>query len=95
MRCGREFRCRDPSSASRRGQDMIAYFGKKLAESGHRISPDQIRIMTETSVADSAPRRSTNTGRTSSISTTCSGITAATRPARRQSDGDGYVKSSS
>jgi alkanesulfonate monooxygenase SsuD/methylene tetrahydromethanopterin reductase-like flavin-dependent oxidoreductase (luciferase family) len=35
-------------------QDMIAYFGKKLSESGHRISPDQICMMTEAWVADSA-----------------------------------------
>jgi len=34
-------------------QDMIAYFGKKLSESGHRISPDQICMMTEAWVADS------------------------------------------
>jgi alkanesulfonate monooxygenase SsuD/methylene tetrahydromethanopterin reductase-like flavin-dependent oxidoreductase (luciferase family) len=34
-------------------QDMIAYFGKKLTESGHRISPDQICMMTEAWVADS------------------------------------------
>src|SRR3954469_11295134 len=34
-------------------QDMIAYFGKKLTESGHRISPDRICMMTEAWVADS------------------------------------------
>jgi alkanesulfonate monooxygenase SsuD/methylene tetrahydromethanopterin reductase-like flavin-dependent oxidoreductase (luciferase family) len=33
--------------------DMIAYFGKKLAESGHSINPDQICTMTEAWVADS------------------------------------------
>ena len=32
--------------------DMIAYFGKKLAENGHRINPDQICTMTEAWVAD-------------------------------------------
>jgi alkanesulfonate monooxygenase SsuD/methylene tetrahydromethanopterin reductase-like flavin-dependent oxidoreductase (luciferase family) len=37
-------------------QDMIAYFGKKLAESGHRISPDQICMMTEAWVADSGAK---------------------------------------
>ena len=37
-------------------QDMIAYFSKKLAESGHRISPDQICMMTEAWVADSGAK---------------------------------------
>ena len=37
-------------------QDMIAYFGKKLAESGHCISPDQICMMTEAWVADSGAK---------------------------------------
>ena len=35
---------------------MIAYFGKKLGESGHRISPDQICMMTEAWVADSGAK---------------------------------------
>ena len=35
---------------------MIAYFGKKLSESGHRISPDQICMMTEAWVSDSGAR---------------------------------------
>jgi alkanesulfonate monooxygenase SsuD/methylene tetrahydromethanopterin reductase-like flavin-dependent oxidoreductase (luciferase family) len=37
-------------------QDMIAYFGKKLGESGHRISPDQICMMTEAWVADNGAK---------------------------------------
>ena len=37
-------------------QDMIAYFGKKLSESGHRISPDRICMMTEAWVADSGAK---------------------------------------
>jgi len=37
-------------------QDMIAYFGKKLSENGHRISPDQICMMTEAWVADSGAK---------------------------------------
>ena len=37
-------------------QDMIAYFGKKLGENGHRISPDQICMMTEAWVADSGAK---------------------------------------
>jgi alkanesulfonate monooxygenase SsuD/methylene tetrahydromethanopterin reductase-like flavin-dependent oxidoreductase (luciferase family) len=37
-------------------QDMIAYFGKKLGESGHLISPDQICMMTEAWVADSGAK---------------------------------------
>jgi len=36
--------------------DMIAYFGKKLSEKGHRISPDQICMMTEAWVADSGAK---------------------------------------
>jgi alkanesulfonate monooxygenase SsuD/methylene tetrahydromethanopterin reductase-like flavin-dependent oxidoreductase (luciferase family) len=37
-------------------QDMIAYFGKKLAENGHRIDPNQICMMTEAWVADSGAK---------------------------------------
>ena len=37
-------------------QDMIAYFASKLAEHGHRISPDQICMMTEAWVADSGAK---------------------------------------
>jgi alkanesulfonate monooxygenase SsuD/methylene tetrahydromethanopterin reductase-like flavin-dependent oxidoreductase (luciferase family) len=37
-------------------QDMIAYFGRKLSESGHRISPDRICMMTEAWVADSGAK---------------------------------------
>jgi alkanesulfonate monooxygenase SsuD/methylene tetrahydromethanopterin reductase-like flavin-dependent oxidoreductase (luciferase family) len=33
--------------------DMIAYFGRKLGENGHRIDPNQICMMTEAWVADS------------------------------------------
>jgi alkanesulfonate monooxygenase SsuD/methylene tetrahydromethanopterin reductase-like flavin-dependent oxidoreductase (luciferase family) len=34
-------------------QDMIAYFGRKLAEHGHRIRPDKICMMTDAWVAES------------------------------------------
>jgi alkanesulfonate monooxygenase SsuD/methylene tetrahydromethanopterin reductase-like flavin-dependent oxidoreductase (luciferase family) len=37
-------------------QDMIAYFGKKLSESGHRLSADRICMMTEAWVADSGAK---------------------------------------
>ena len=37
-------------------QDMIAYFGKMLAKSGHRISPDQICMMTDAWVAESGAK---------------------------------------
>ena len=37
-------------------QDMIAYFGKKLSENGHRIDPNQICMMTEAWVAESAAK---------------------------------------
>ena len=37
-------------------QDMIGYFGRKLSESGHRVSPDQICMMTEAWVADSGAK---------------------------------------
>jgi alkanesulfonate monooxygenase SsuD/methylene tetrahydromethanopterin reductase-like flavin-dependent oxidoreductase (luciferase family) len=36
--------------------DMIAYFGRKLGEHGHRINPDQICMMTEAWVADSGAK---------------------------------------
>ena len=37
-------------------QDMVAYFGKKLGESGHRITPDQICMMTDAWVAESGAK---------------------------------------
>ena len=37
-------------------QDMIAYFGKTLAGHGHRISPDQICIMTDAWVAENGAK---------------------------------------
>ena len=37
-------------------RDMVAYFGKKLSESGHCILPDQICMMTEAWVADSGAK---------------------------------------
>ena len=37
-------------------QDMIAYFGRKLGENGHRISPDQICMMTDAWVAESGAK---------------------------------------
>jgi alkanesulfonate monooxygenase SsuD/methylene tetrahydromethanopterin reductase-like flavin-dependent oxidoreductase (luciferase family) len=36
--------------------DMIAYFGRKLGESGHRIKADQICLMTEAWVAESGAK---------------------------------------
>jgi alkanesulfonate monooxygenase SsuD/methylene tetrahydromethanopterin reductase-like flavin-dependent oxidoreductase (luciferase family) len=37
-------------------QDMIAYFGRKLGENGHRIRPDQICMMTDAWVAESGAK---------------------------------------
>jgi alkanesulfonate monooxygenase SsuD/methylene tetrahydromethanopterin reductase-like flavin-dependent oxidoreductase (luciferase family) len=37
-------------------QDMIAHFGKMLTKSGHRISPDQICVMTDAWVAESGAK---------------------------------------
>jgi hypothetical protein len=37
-------------------QDMVRYFGKMLAKSGHRLSADQICLMTEAWVAESGAK---------------------------------------
>ena len=80
VRGGGQFRRRDPPSASRRGEGHDRVFRQEARRKRppHQSGPD-LHDDRGLGRRQRRARRSTSTGRTSSTSTTCCGITAAIR----------------